>query len=279
MANLPYIPAPFSPQTSVQAASTGASMGNLAADNRLRAAQMAQQSMQFSQQLALSRMAQEAEQAQKAEQMEIQRETLAEEMRFKAQEAAAGFQNRLDVARVTEAGRRAVQQDEGDSAIRILQKKHDLKLAENEANRQAVMKQLGGAAEGADPELLLNPQRKTAAEKSLLSLKVREAGITSALERAKSSPSYVADDPELVKMQRALDATTAQRQFLERSLGRVKKSGAGPWTLIDEGGKAIPFQDKASLDAAVEGMQRNAKKAEEAAAPILTFNLQENRYD
>lgn len=259
MPNLPYIP-PMSPQTSVQAASTGASMGNLAADNRLRAAQMAQQAMQFSQELALRRMAQEAEQAQGAERMEIAREQIASEQAFKAQQAAENFQNRLDVARIANAGKLAIQQDKEDSAIRILRKKQDLKLELNEAARQQTLKQLEGA-EGADVNLVLDPQRRTAAEKSLLGMKVREAGLERALEQAKSSPDFIEGDPEIGKMQRALTAATAQREFLERSLGRVKKAASrGP-----------------SLDAAVQKM--NQASASPGGQVLFRYDKRAQRFD
>lgn len=232
-ADIPFISLQVPPTTSLEALRTGASAGNMAADNRLRAASLAQREMESSQELALRRMAVEAERQQHAESLQFKREALQEELSFKAAEAAGDWQNRLDVTRLTADARREMGELRGDYQMELLKTKLSFGEQMKEAQRQHALAQLEGT-EGADVNLVLDPKRKTAAEKQLLSIKMKEAGATQALDRMRAMPGVLNEDVR--KVEQEVTTLKAQREFLERSLGRVKRGVPGdrPFTVLPE---------------------------------------------
>lgn len=274
MPNLPYIPVPVSPETSVHAASAGAQMGNLAADNRLRAAQLAQQAIQQSQAFALSRMAQEAETAIASEKVEVAREEIAQ----KAEQAASEFQQRLTLEQIHAKGAKEIAVLRGEYGLKEIETKARVSLELNDAKRHEIMASLEGV-EGADPNLLLDPKRKAAAEKTLFNLKMKETGLSNKLAWMRAQEKNFTG-PELQKAQLDYNAVAAQREYTERALGRGKK-GEQP-SIITAEGKRIFYQSESERDAAVETMKLAGPgpvRTATGTAPMLKFNIRENRYD
>lgn len=265
MPNLPYI-APMSPETSVRAASTGASMGNLVADNRLRAASLAQQAMQHSQALELSRIAQEAARAE-----------AINDRQFKAEQSADDFQQRLTLQSMAMKGQKELALMHEEFGVKQLEAKARITADLNTARYKGIVESLKGRTKY-DLALVMDEKRSAAARKALDGMRWKETGLLAAKEAMKALPNYSPEGDDAKKLELEIAKLSAQRTFLEQSLlGVPENDGEQPPSVIGPDGKRHIYKTNAERDAAVEGMK--GADPSRQAAPILTFNIRENRYD